>query len=92
MQGRFCEMHEMLFRRQQALADDDLRGYAIELGLDVARFEGDRNGEEALERVRRDVRSGIASGEVRGTPTLFIDGVVHRGGYDVATLLGVVAG
>jgi hypothetical protein len=37
--------------------------------------------------MRRDVDSGLASGEVRGTPTLFIDGVVHRGGYDVPSLL-----
>jgi predicted DsbA family dithiol-disulfide isomerase len=64
-----------------------LRGYAIELGLDLARFDSDRSGEAVLERVRRDVRSGIASGEVRGTPTLFIDGVVHRGGYDATALL-----
>ena len=33
------------------------------------------------------MQSGLASGEVRGTPTLFIDGVVHRGGYDAAALL-----
>jgi hypothetical protein len=32
-------------------------------------------------------RSGIASDEVRGTPTLFMDGVVHHGGYDAATLV-----
>jgi protein-disulfide isomerase len=43
-----------------------------------------------LERVRRDVDSGIASGEVLGTPTLFIDGVVHRGSYDLATLLSTL--
>ena len=46
----------------------------------------DRTGTAAHERVRRDVESELASGEVRGTPTLFIDGVVHRGGYDAATL------
>jgi glutaredoxin len=40
-----------------------------------------------LRRIRRDVDSGVASGEVRGTPTLFIDGVGHRGGYDQASLL-----
>jgi hypothetical protein len=40
-----------------------------------------------LRRIRRDVESGKASGEVRGTPTLFIDGVVHRGGYDATTLM-----
>ena len=91
LQGRFWEMHGMLFRRQRALEDDDLRRYAIELRLEVARFDADRRGDAVLERVRRDVRSGDASGEVGGTPTLFIDGVLHRGGYDVASLLEVLA-
>jgi protein-disulfide isomerase len=45
-----------------------------------------------LERIKRDVRSGVASGEVQGTPTLFIDGAVHRGGYDAAGLLGALDG
>jgi protein-disulfide isomerase len=90
-QGGFWSMHELLFHRQAALEDADLRRYAEELGLDVARFEDDLNREPVLERVLRDVRSGIASGEVRGTPTLFIDGVVHMGGYDAATLLGALA-
>ncbi len=90
-QGRFWEMSELLFHHQHALEEDDLRGYAIELGLDVVRFESDRRGEAALERVRRDVRSGVASGEVHGTPTLFIDGVVHRGGHDAAALLEALA-
>jgi protein-disulfide isomerase len=91
LQDRFWNMHEMLFHHQHALEDDDLRGYATELGLDVARFDSDRAGAAVLERVRRDVESGIASGEVQGTPTLFIDGVVHRGGYDEAALLEVLA-
>jgi protein-disulfide isomerase len=85
-------MHVLLFHRQRALEDDDLRRYAIELGLDVARFDSDRRGERVLQRIGRDVRSGGASGEVRGTPTLFIDGVVNRAGYDVTTLLAVLAG
>ena len=91
LQDRFWEMHELLFHRQHALADGDLRRYAGELGLEVARFDLDRSGEAVLERVRRDVRSGDASGEVRGTPTLFIDGVVHRGGYAAPTLLEALA-
>jgi hypothetical protein len=40
-----------------------------------------------LDRVRRDVDSGIASEEVAGIPALFTDGVVHRGSYDPPTLL-----
>ncbi|MDX6467330.1 MAG: hypothetical protein QOI27_2370 [Gaiellaceae bacterium] len=90
LQGRFWEMHALLFERQTALRDGDLERYAAELGLDVARFEQDRFGVEVLRRIRRDVESGIASHEVRGTPTLFIDGLVHLGGYDTATLLETV--
>jgi protein-disulfide isomerase len=86
-QGRVWEMHDLLFHGQSALEDDDLGRYAAELGLDLARFEADRISDPTLNRIRRDVASGDASGEVRGTPTLFIDGVVHPGSYDVDSLL-----
>jgi protein-disulfide isomerase len=92
LQDCFWEMSELLFHRQNALEDHDLRRYAVELELDVALFDSDRTGAAVLGRVGRDVESGIASGEVRGTPTLFVDGVVHRGGYDAATLLEALAG
>jgi protein-disulfide isomerase len=82
-------MHELLFRHQRALTDDDLRRYATDLGLDVARFDLDRAGVGG--RVRQDVESGMASGEVRGTPALFIDDAVHREAYDAATLREAVA-
>jgi protein-disulfide isomerase len=86
-QGRFWDMHGLLFHRQKALGDGDLRQYAAGLGLDVDLFDRDRTTDAVLARVRRDVDSGIASGEVQGTPTLFIDGMVHRGSYDAAALL-----
>ena len=91
LQGRFWDMHELLFHRQKALADADLRRYASELALDLARFDSDRTGDAVLERVQRDLLSGQASGEVLGTPTLFLDGVVHRGSYDAADLLEVLS-
>jgi protein-disulfide isomerase len=84
-------MHAMLFRWQRALEENDLRRYATGLGLDAALFDHDRASDLVLERVRRDVDSGIATGEVTGTPTLFIDGVVYRGGYDPATLIMTLA-
>jgi protein-disulfide isomerase len=90
LQSRFWEMHELLFHRQKALEAGDLRRYASEFGLDVGRFENDRSSEVVLERIERDFRSGIESGQVRGTPTLFVDGVVHLGGYDAETLLELV--
>jgi protein-disulfide isomerase len=87
-QGRFWDMHEMLFTRQKHLEDSDLRRYARELHLDVARFDRDRSGSRALSRVGRDVASGLRSGEVHGTPTLFINGVAHRG--DSTTLIEAI--
>jgi protein-disulfide isomerase len=90
LQGRFWEMHDLLYRRQKALADDDLRTYAGELGLDLERFDRDRESPGVLARVRRDMESGIASGEVRGTPTLFINGIVYRGDNDADTLMAVL--
>jgi hypothetical protein len=43
-----------------------------------------------LKRIQRDLDSGLASGQVLGTPILFIDGIVHRG-YDPPTLLAALA-
>jgi protein-disulfide isomerase len=91
LQRRFWDMHALLFQRQKALDGGDLRGYAVQLGLDVAAFDRDRVSKAVLARIQRDVDSGLASGQVLGTPTLFIDGVVHRGGYDPPTLMAALA-
>jgi len=92
VQDGFWAMHELLFDRQQAFEDDDLREYADELALDVGRFDQDRVGPDVRRRIRRDVETGLASKEVRGTPTLFIDGVVYGGEYGADTLLEVLGG
>jgi protein-disulfide isomerase len=91
LQGRFWEMHEILFHRQKALEDNDLREYARERGLDVARFDLDRASAAVFARIRRDFQSGIESGQVAGTPTLFIDGVLYDGGYDAGSISRVIA-
>jgi protein-disulfide isomerase len=91
LQEQFWAMHALLFHRQNALEEDYLRRYAGKLGLDVARFDRDRTGPTVLARVQRDVRSGRATGQVTGTPTLFLDGVVHRGSYKAAALMETLA-
>jgi protein-disulfide isomerase len=91
LQHQFWNMHELLFHRQSALKEDDLRRYATELELNIELFNIERTSVGVLGRVRRDVESAIASGEVHGTPTLFSDGVVHRGSYDAASLLDALA-
>ena len=84
--GRFWDIHDLLFHRQNELGESDLVRYTAQLGLDAAAFDTDRTSVAVLERIRRVVASGLASGQVLGTPMLFIDGVVHRGGYDPRTL------
>jgi protein-disulfide isomerase len=72
-QGRFWEMHDLLFENQGALADDDLVEYAAELGLDAKRVMTDiRNGAHAA-RIKKDLLSGEQNG-VSGTPTFFVNG------------------
>jgi protein-disulfide isomerase len=92
LQGRFWEMHELLFQGQKALEDDDLRRYAAAVALDLTRFESDRASAGVMDRIRRDTESGLSSGEVQGTPTLFIDGVLYNASYDAAELLDVLKG
>ncbi len=84
-QGRFWEMHDLLFEHQDALRPDDLLGYAEQLGLDVERFTRDLRAHEGAPRVADDIDGADLSG-VSGTPTFFINGVRLHGAYDVDTL------
>jgi protein-disulfide isomerase len=86
-QGRFWDMTELLFDRQVAFVDDGPRSIAALLGLDLAAFDSDRTNHAALARVWRDIESGLASGHVHRSPTLFIDGILHQGRHDTASVL-----
>ncbi|MGH2539768.1 MAG: Na+/H+ antiporter NhaA [Actinomycetota bacterium] len=85
-QGRFWEMHDLLFRHQDQLEFEDLVGYAGEVQLDVEDFVRDLEDEERhAERIREDVMSAEASG-ARGTPTFFVGEARHIGPYDAEAL------
>jgi hypothetical protein len=58
---------------------------AIALGLDIDQFREEVNRHRYLDRIREDVEGGTHSG-VRGTPTFFINGIRHEGGYDLQTM------
>jgi protein-disulfide isomerase len=84
-QGRFWEMHDLLFRTQRHLEDAHLRHQSERLSLDLMRFESDLLDPAIATRVERDVESGTRSG-VEGTPSLFIDVIRYRGPRDQASL------
>ncbi len=85
-QGKFWEMHHILFSHQSALDYGHLVQYAAELGLDVAQFERDLKDHVYADRVREDFSSGVRSG-VNGTPTFFINGVRYDGAWDFESML-----
>jgi protein-disulfide isomerase len=84
-QGRFWEMHDLLFEHQDELEPEDLIGYAADLELDVEQFTRELVDGRHAERVREDVASAEASG-ARGTPTFFIGSRRHVGPYDAEAL------
>ncbi|HEX9487098.1 MAG TPA: DsbA family protein [Gemmatimonadales bacterium] len=84
-QGKFWEMHDLLFRRQAALDGGHLLAYVRELGLDAVRAERELEREVHRARVRDDIESGLRSG-VSGTPMFFINGRRHEEPGDARTL------
>ncbi len=72
-QGKFWEMHDMMFSKQNALRIDDLKSYAKQLGLDQAKFDSCLDNGEMKAEVERDFQDGVSSG-VQGTPAFFING------------------
>ena len=70
-QGKYEEMHEMLFANQHRHKKRDLDRYAQSIGLDMDQFQKDYAAAKAL--VVKDVEDGDKS-DVRFTPTTFING------------------
>ncbi|MDX9720775.1 MAG: thioredoxin domain-containing protein [Myxococcota bacterium] len=79
-QGKFWEMHAMLFEHADALSDEDLLSYALDLGLELERFERELYSSETAYRVRAERAEGNAAG-LRATPTFFVNGVYFDGSY-----------
>ena len=85
-QGRFWEMHDLLYENQTQLRDQDLHAYAEQLGIDVERFDKDLAEHVHAPRVHEDFMSGVRSG-VNGTPSFYVNGARHDDSYDFETLL-----
>src|SRR5579864_6880022 len=88
-QGTFWEMHDYLFEHQRALDDEDLRQYAVALGLDAGRFNQGMAQHRYAGKIEEDLLGGVQSG-VRETPTFFINGARHEGDYDRQSLLSTI--
>jgi diadenylate cyclase len=88
-QGRFWEMHDLLYENQGELGEEDLMRYAAELGLDLQQFEKDLVNDHHAWRIEEDRLGGNRAG-VKGTPTFFVNGVRYTGPIDLGGLLAAV--
>jgi protein-disulfide isomerase len=88
-QGKFWPMHDLLYENQRHLLDDDLHGYAEQLGLDVELFDTELAEHVHAPRIHEDFMSGVRSG-VNGTPTFYVNGARHDDSYEFETLLATL--
>jgi protein-disulfide isomerase len=89
LQGKFWQMHDLLFEQQDALDPDILPAWAKQLGLDLEKLGSDIKQGLVEPRIKEDRRSGIRSG-VNGTPTFFINGVRHDDAPDYPSLFAAL--
>jgi len=72
-QGKFWEMHDIIFQNNRELGYDKLKEYAQKIGLDVARWEKDFNSPDVQAQIDKELAEGRAA-DVQGTPTIFVGG------------------
>jgi len=89
-QGKFWEMHELLFENQRALDDKILLACAAALGLDEARLIGEVMLEIYARRIQHDFILGVREG-VNATPCFFINGRRYDGPIRLNPLLVAIA-
>jgi protein-disulfide isomerase len=85
-QGKFWEMHDLLFDNQAHLKRKHLESYAERLELDMARFTAEMDEHLYVQRVREHIASGQRS-HVRGTPGLFLNGMVQDASFGLQGLV-----
>ncbi len=88
-QGKFWEMHDILYKNQENLTLSDILGYAAAIGLDVTTFQADLTAHKYQPVVQKDIADGQAL-NVQGTPTFFINGKEYMGALPYDQLAAAV--
>jgi len=84
-QGKFWNMHNMLFQNQESLSRSLLIELAEDANMNMSAFESKREHESVFKKVLYDFESGLIN-NVTGTPAFFINGFPYTGSYDFRSL------
>ncbi len=76
-QGKFWEFHDLLFENYNKLNDQKIQDIAVAVGLNLEGYEKKKKDPAITRQVRQDLSNGQKAG-VRGTPTIFINGIRLR--------------
>jgi protein-disulfide isomerase len=88
-QGKFWEMHDLLFDNQLHLKLKQLHDYAERIELDVGRYAAELSEHVHLQRIREHIESGRRS-HVRGTPGFFVNGTIQDASFGMRGLFDAV--
>ncbi len=90
-QGKFWEMHDKIFADMKNISDENLRKWAEEIGLDMAKYDEFLKSGAGDKIVTQDMTEGRAAG-LRGTPSIYINGRKFQStaGYSPAAFKSVI--
>ena len=78
-EGKFWELHDVMFAEQQQLSVSDLKEKARRLSMNSKKFDGCLDSGRYVEQVQNDQKEGLRVG-ISGTPAVFINGILVEGG------------
>ena len=88
-QGKFWEMHDLLFANQQNLNPEQYMKLATDLKLDMTKFEACSKDPQQQQAVQADLVAGSKVG-VSGTPAFFINGIAMSGAQPLERFIEVI--
>jgi predicted DsbA family dithiol-disulfide isomerase len=92
-QGKYHQMYELIWKKgfeaNRNLGADNMETLAKELGLNMAKFKADMNGDECKKKVATD-QAQLAAVGTRGTPAFYINGRFLSGAQPIEQFKAII--
>jgi protein-disulfide isomerase len=88
-QGKWIEMHDLIFENQDSLRESQYKSWAVQIGMDATKFNNCFNSEKYLSKINADYQLGQSIG-VKGTPKSFANGISISGAQPFASFESII--